>query len=503
MFLLGLDIGTTMCKAFIYSEDGREISSGRGTYTLYHDTPELSELEPGEVWATIVSSVKESIKSGRVEPSEIGALSFSTLGHAIMPVDRNGGWLTRCMQFYDVRGQAEAGEIEARLGREHVAEILGAPYFFMSPISKMLWLRKNRPEIYHKTAKFISWQEYVIWKLCGSFVTDYSLAGCVGLFDLPRKQWSQELLEATDVDVNLMPEVVCSGSLVGEAEAGATRELGLHGGTPIVAGAHDVDVSALGCGVVNLGDTMDLTGTVEVFTSVIAKGKRNDGTLCQGINKTRDIPLLWGGMPTAGVVFRWLRDTLGHEELQRAEKEGKDAYDLLTERAAKARPGSDKLFFLPDFSGSMTNRNSRGVLIGLTLGHGKNEVIRAVLEGLSFEFRGMLESVRERGADLEEIRAIGGGAKSDLWLQIKADIADKRIVRPEVTEGGSLGAAVLGGIGIGAYKDAYDAVEKVVRIKDTFEPDKERVKLYDKYYSKIYRRIRPDLSNLFDEMSSP
>jgi len=501
MFLLGLDIGTTMCKAFIYSEDGREISSGRGSYTLYHDTPELSELDPREVWITIANAVKESIKSGKVDPSEIGALSFSTLGHAIMAVDKNGEWLTRCMQFYDMRGHAETMEIETKLGREYVTGIIGAPYFIMSPISKMLWLQKNRPEVYRKIAKFISWQEYVIWKLCGRFATDYSLAACVGLFDLPRKCWSEELLEVTGVDMDLMPEVVCSGSLIGEAESGAAKELGLQKGTPIVAGAHDVDASALGCGIVNLGDSVDLTGTVEVFASVIGKEKKNDGTLCQGINRTADIPLLWGGMSTSGVIFRWLRDNFGYEELQKAEREGKDAYDLLTERASKAKPGSDKLFFLPDFSGSMTSRNSRGVLVGLTLGHGKNEVIRAVLEGLSFEFRAMLESVETRGADVAEIRAIGGGAKSNLWLQMKADIVDKRIARPEITEAGSLGAAVLGGIGVEEYKDAFDAVGKFFRIKDRFQPNEEQVKLYDKYYSKFYSRIRADLSDLFEEMA--
>ncbi|UCD73561.1 MAG: hypothetical protein JSW01_02675, partial [Candidatus Bathyarchaeota archaeon] len=224
--------------------------------------------------------------------------------------------------------------------------------------------------------------------------------------------------------------------------------------------------------------------------------------LCQGINQTDDIPVVFHAMSTAGVIFRWLRDNFGYEELQKAEREGLDAFDLLTERASNARPGSDKLFFLPDFSGSLTNRNSRGVLLGLTLGHGKDEVIRAVLEGLSFEFKSMLEFIEGRGAQVEEIRAIGGGAKSDLWLQMKADIADKKIMRPEITEGGSLGAAVLGGIGVGAYRDAFHAAEQVIRIKDRFEPDKERVRLYGKYYSKIFCRMRTDLSDLFEEMSS-
>jgi sugar (pentulose or hexulose) kinase len=501
MFFLGLDIGTTMCKAFIYSEDGREISSGRGTYTLYHDTPELSELDPREVWETIVNAVNESIARGGLDPSEIGALSFSTLGHAVMAVDERGDWLSRCMQFYDVRGQTEAANIEAKLGREHVAEIIGWPYFVMSPISKILWLRENRPEVYRKTAKFISWQEYVAWRLCGRFVTDYSLASCVGLFDLNRKCWSNELLEATDVDEELMPEVVCSGTLIGEAEADAAKELGLKK-IPVVAGAHDIYASALGCGIVHPGDTMDLTGTVEIVTSAIGREKRGDAILCQGINRTEDIPVVLHAMSTAGVIFRWLRDNFGYEELQKAEKEGLDAFDLLTERASNAKPGSDKLFFLPDFSGSLTNRDSRGVLLGLTLGHGKDEVIRAVLEGLSFEFKSMLEFIEGRGAQVEEIRAIGGGAKSDLWLQMKADIADKKILRPEITEGGSLGAAVLGGIGVGVYRDAFDAVEQVIRITDRFESDKERVKLYNKYYSKIFCRMRTDLSDLFEEMSS-
>lgn len=501
MYFLGLDIGTTMCKAFIYSEDGGEISSDRGTYTLYHDTPELSELEPLEVWETIVNAVKGSISRGGVDTSEIGALSFSTLGHAIMAVDEKGEWLSRCMQFYDVRGQTEAAEIESKLGHEQVSDIIGWPYFVMSPISKMIWLRNNRPEVYRKTAKFVSWQEYVIWRLCRRFVTDYSLASCVGLFDLKKKRWSDELLEVTDVDSDLMPEVVCSGTVIGEADAVGAKELGLRRGTSVVVGAHDIHASALGCGIVHPGETMDLTGTVEIVTSAISREKGGDAILCQGINRTEDIPVTLDAMSTSGVIFRWLRDNFGYEELQNAEEEGLDAYDLLTERASNAKPGSDKLFFLPDFSGSLTNRNSRGVLLGLTLGHRKDEVIRAVLEGLSFEFRNMLENIKARGAEVGEIRAIGGGAKSDLWLQMKADIVDKKIVRPEITEGGSLGAAVLGGIGVGTYRDAFDAAEQVIRIIDRFEPSEERVELYDRYYTKVYRRVRSELSGLFDEIS--
>lgn len=501
MLFLGLDIGTTMCKAFIYSEDGREISSGRGAYTLYHETPEVSELDPREVWETIANAVKQSINKGKVDPSDIGAISFSTLGHAIMAVDGEGRWLSKCIQFYDMRGQAETAEIEAKLGREHVAQILGAPYFVMSPISKMLWLRKNRPEIYRKTAKFISWHEYVVWKLCSRFVTDYSLASCVGLYDLNKKQWSSELLETTGVEEDLMPEVVCSGDLIGEAEAEGAEELGLQKSTPVVAGAHDVDASALGCGIVNPGNVMDLTGTVEVVTAAIDREKRGDTLLCQGINRTEDIPVVTEGIATSGVVFRWLRDNFGYEELQKAQEEGTDAYDLLTERASRAKPGSDKLFFLPDFSGSMNNRNSRGVLFGLTLGHGKDEVIRAVLEGLSFEFKGMLENIKGKGAQVEEIRAIGGGAKSNLWLQMKADIADSSVVRPECTEAGSLGAAMLGGIGVETYKDAHDAVERMIRISKRFQPDREKAKLYNKYYSKVYCRMRAKFSDLFEEMA--
>jgi xylulokinase len=361
-----------------------------------------------------------------------------------------------------------------------------------------MWLKEEMPEVYRKTAKLIGWHEYVMWKLCGRPVIDPSLAQATGVFNRRKHEWSIEILDTLGIDVDLMPEIEVAGTVVGEVSSEVAKETGLATGTTVVTGAHDTpDCSALGAGMVYEGLAMDLTGTFETVQVCTSRDLGDlTRTLCWGIKNTPNIYISGvSGVWSSGSLFKWYKDTFSQEELTEAQRTDKDVYDLLTAKAAQAPPGSNNLLVIPDFTG----RSTKGAIVGLTLGHTKNDVIRALLEGITYQVRLGLENAGERAARIKEIRAIGGGAKSTFWVQLKADMYKKRIVIPAVLEGGSLGAAILAGIGIGIYSDAFDGVNRTYRQKAVYMPNERVATVYDKYFA-VYKRLRLAMEPIFNEL---
>ncbi|MDQ1279901.1 MAG: xylulokinase [Thermoproteota archaeon] len=497
MSLLGLDIGTSACKSFVYNLEGNVVSSSTYEYTILHPKPSWSELDPEEVWSQIVASIRESILKAKADPKQIQALSVSALGDEIMPVGADLKWTYPTILGYDQRATKQFKDIQEKLGISRIEEITGGRS--LSVASNIKWLKEEMPNVYEKTMKLIGWHEYLMWKLCGRPVIDPSLASRTGLYDIRRARWSTEILDALGTDFDHMPDIEFAGTAVGEVQSEAVEETGLARGTAVVVGAHDTpDCALLGAGVVYEDLAIDLTGSFENITAVAPKDSGSLKTLCLGINRTSDIPISSiGTLPSAGSVFKWYRDTFSQEEMLEAKNQRKDVYDLLTAKAAQSPPGSNNLIFLPTF----TARDARGAIVGLTLGHRKNDVIRAILEGISYQLRVELERSKERMARIKEIRAVGGGAKSPFWVQLKADVYKKWMVTPSVLEAGSLGAAILAGIGVGAYKDAFEGVNETYREKDVYAPDEKAVKVYDRYFE-VYKRLKLSLEPVFADMTS-
>ena len=508
-FLMGIDIGTTGCKSIIFSRDGRIVSSVYGEYRLYHREPHWSELNPEEVWPVVVDTMKASVKRSRVDPKSIEAVSTSVLGEAFFPVDRDGNPLYWSMTTYDARAEEQTRWWEENFSSERMYQITGQPLSRAMPIytlQKIQWLRKHKPEVYRKAFKFLCWEDYTNLKLCGNAVTDYSVATRTMIFDIRRRRWSSEILEAMDMSEDLLPEVVPSGEVVGEVDRKASDETGLEGGTLVVAGGHDQPCGSLGAGIVEAGPAMDATGTVECIGLIQRELTLRDEMRVQGYAvHCYVIPgkyFMFGFNPSGGVVLRWFRDNFAKLERVEAEARGVDVYDILTSEASKAQAGSMKLFLLPYFEGSGTpkfNRRARGVLFGLTLAHTKREIIRAILEGITFELRNNIEAVERHGTPITELRAIGGGAKSKFWLQLKADITGRKVVAPDVTEAAALGAAILAGVGSRSYVSAEEAVKEIYREKEVFLPDARAKEVYDKHYY-VYRELYPAFKELFVEI---
>jgi len=297
-----------------------------------------------------------------------------------------------------------------------------------------------------------------------------------------------------------------SGTVVGEVSPEAAKETNLSEGTLVVTGGHDQPCGSLGTGITDTGPAMDATGTVECIAVIqkeliLTERMRQQGFAvhCYVIDGKY---FMLGFNPSGGVILRWFRDNFAEKDKEEAKKMGVDVYDLLTSEATKAPPGSIELFLLPYYEGSGTptfNRKARGVFLGFTLAHSKREVVRAILEGLTYELRSNVEAIEEHGTEITELRAIGGGAKSKFWLQLKADITGRRVVVPNVTEAAAMGAAILASVGAKIYGKAEEAVRAIYKEKETFMPIMETSNVYEKHY-RLYKKLYRTFKNIFDEI---
>ena len=413
------------------------------------------------------------------------------------------------MTTVDARAAEQTRWWEENFGEDRMYRITGQPLTSTMPIyplPKIQWIREREPEVYRRAAMFLCWEDYVNMKLCGKPILDFSVASRTMMFDIVKKEWSKEILETAELDEGLLPEAKPAGTVIGHVTPDAAGETGLSERTLVVTGGHDQACGALGAGIVESGPAMDATGTVECVGVILKALSLTEQARMQGFAVhhyvIEDKYFLFGFNPTSGVVLRWFRDNFAEKEMEESEKRGVNVYDLLTSMAAESPLGAKELFLLPYFEGSGTptfNRKARGVFLGLTLAHTKKDVLRAMLEGLSYELRVNIEAMERLGTEITEIRSIGGGAQSEFWSQLKADIAGRPLVVPNVTEAAALGAAILAGIGAEIYGDAEEALKRVYREKLRFSPRAERTERYNRYYN-IYRRIYKPLMGIFDEI---
>jgi len=504
MILMGLDVGTTGCKASLFDESGKGISSAYREYPLICRKPAWAELDPSEVWKSIRDSIREALhKAGGGK--ELLSLSVSAQGEAFLPISREGKPLYNSIVTPDQRAQAETGFLEKKFGSKLLFEKTGMVLFPIYTLNKILWIRENEPNTFEKTAKFLCWEDYVNLRLTGRAAIDHSLANRTLMFDINERRWSDEILQTLDLSEDLLAEPVPGGEVIGNVTTEASRETGIKSGVEVVAGGHDQACGCLGAGVIEEGPLYDVTGTVECLMPALSAPVLSDEMLKGGFgNYCHVVPgkfLVLGYNMTAGTVLRWFRDNFSLELLEKARAEGKPVYSIFDDLADSVSPGSEGLMLLPYFMGAATpnwDTNARGTLVGLTLAHGKAHLIRAIMEGITYELRNNLEALVGAGIRADEIRAVGGGARSKFWCQLKSDITHLPIVVPEVSEASSLGAAMLAGIGSGVYRDFSEAVSSTYRPLDTFGPEPKEA--YEGGFE-LYREIYSRISGLYPRLS--
>jgi len=499
MSLMGLDIGTTGTKAVVFEHEGRILASAYREYPIHSPRPGWLELDPEEVWQLVAQAVAEAAHA--VQASDpVSALAISCLGEAVVLVDDQGSIIAPTILGFDNRAEA----LTKRWLQDHdpfaTMQITGMPPSQVFTIFKLMWLKENQPDVFRRARRVLCYQDYAIFRMGMEPQADYSIAARTMAFDIRAKSWSERIAAMTGVDVNLWSKAVPAGTVVGEIGGKAARALGLPRGCGIVAGAHDQPAGAVGCGVIREGLTMDATGTVECLGVALRKPLTNRAMLashfCCYPHMVPDLYFSIAFNPTGGSLLRWFRDTLAGEERQRATAEGRDVYEILMEEMDEvpASGGAQgDLFVLPHFTmagNPYMDPLAQGAIVGLSLTTTRGQLIRALLEGITYEMKLNLHLWQEAGIQATEIRAIGGGARSLRWLQLKADMFNRPVAQPAVTEAACLGAAIAAGVGTGVYSSFAEAVERLVRINQTFVPDRERAQLYEQNLEK-YRRLYP------------
>jgi len=481
MSLLGIDVGTTGCKVAAYSTEGRFCASAYREYPTLYPAPGEAELDSRYVWNCIKQCIAEVASQTKADP--LTALSVSTMGEAATPVTADRRILGNSILSSDMRGSQYADRLRDTFGAEGFydinANLLGPGY----TMPKIAWTRDHLPELYKKADQFLLWGGLVEFLLGSEPFMSFSHASRTLLFDIRQQTWSSPLINACDIDPAKLPPCLASGVVGGAVSESMAQELGLPKEVKIVVGGHDQCCNALGAGIFRPGQAVDGIGTFECITPVYDQIPPTTPMLKNGLNVEHHVleglyvSFLYN---QAGSVVRWFRNTFAVESRHLG-----DIYARLdTEMPAEPT----NLFVLPYFAPTGSPRfiaDASGVIVGLKVNTTRGDILKAILESTTFYFVEGLDALKGMGVDTSEFIATGGGAKSDGWLQIKADIFGVPFVRPAIIESGLLGTAILAGVATREFKNVEEATKIFVKRERVFEPNAKRHAVYRERLSKF------------------
>ena len=504
-YLMGLDVGTSGTKALLMDEKGRVVTSASEEYPMYTPRPLWAEQDPEDWWQAAVTAIQRVLAESAIDPAEISGIGLSGQMHGMVMLDANGKVLRPCIMWNDQRTGEQCDWIMSTIGRERFLELTLNPALPGFTAPKIIWTRENEPEVYARAAMVLLPKDYLRYRLTGEYATEVSDASGTVLLDVSKRRWSAEVLRELSIPAEWMPRCVESPEITGTITAQVAELTGLRAGTPVVGGGGDQAASAVGTGIVEPGLVSVTMGTSGVVFAYTEKPSRDpEGrlhTFCHAV------PGKWhvmGVTLSAGGSFRWFRDALGGCEKNVARLSHIDPYEILTAEAATAPAGCEGLLFLPYLSGERTpypDPNARGSFVGLTLRHDKRHMVRAVMEGVTYSLRDCLELFRELAVPVQQVRAVGGGACSQVWRQILADVFGTEIVTINVTDSTAYGAAILAGVGTKVYGSVPEACQSVVRIVDRIEPIAENQAVYNEHYP-VYQSLYQALKPAFEALAA-
>jgi len=503
-YLIGFDIGTTSTRCILIDANGKLIESATSDYPMDTPRPGWAEQDPENWWEATVNTIKEVIEKSNIEPSDISAIGLSGQMHGSVFLDKKGKVIRPALLWCDQRTQAQCESIYDIFGGE--AEFIKLSYNkaltgFTAP--KILWLRDMEPDNYKKVDKILLPKDYIRYKLSGVFATEVSDASGTILMDIAKRSWSDELLEGMNIKKDLLAPVYESSRITSYISNESAKITGLIAGTPIVGGAGDQAGGAVGSGIVYEGIISDSLGTSGVvFAHSDRPSYDPEGRLHCFCHAAEGAWNLMGVTLAAAGSYKWYYDTFGVSNDITKEYPDLSGYELLNKQAQKAGVGSEGLIFLPYLSGERTpyaDPYARGVFFGLSYMHDQTHFARSVLEGISYSQHDCLNLMKDLGITSNKVVLFGGGARSQLWRQIIADIFGIKIVTLNVEEGPSYGAAILAGVGAGIYKNVRKATKKIIKEDTEVDPIPDNVSKYNKYY-KIYKSLYGSLKGDFEKL---
>lgn len=487
-YLLGLDLGTTAIKVGLFDETGKTVTSATQEYDLIRTSALCVEQDAEEYWKAFTAALQIVLRKSGIDANKIAALSISAQGETLIPVDREGKPLRRAIVWLDNRPQEEAEVLRAHFTDEQIHRKTGqVSMLAMWPAAKILWLRNHEPEVFRNTYKYLLLEDYFLYRFTGRYFAEGSLLCSTIYWDINTKRYWPEMLQFLGISDAQLPEIMEPGDIAGKLAPDAAKELGLPESLTVVVGALDQACGAIGVGNVEPGIFSESTGAALAICAM------SDRIL---IDANRQLPCFYSGIKdmymvhafsTGGMILRWFRDTFCSAEQAIAKLAGESDYDLIGREAATIAPGCDGLLLLPHFQGSgppESNQYAKGVFCGVTTMHTKAHFARAIMEAVAMTLRSMVEATEEMGISVKEIRSLSGGAKSDIWCQIKADVTGRKIVTMKNTEDAAcLGAAILAGVAVGIWPNVAEAAKRTALQSASFAPDAANKEAYDRTYA--------------------
>ena len=439
-----------------------------------------------------------------MDAADIKGLGISGQMHGLVLLDADGNVLREAILWCDGRTQDECDEITNTIGRERLIQITANPALTGFTAGKILWVRKHEPELWAKVRHILLPKDYVRFKLTGEYASEMSDASGTNLLDVPNRCWSKEILDALNIDDNLMPRLTESSDVAGYITSEAAQVTGLIAGTPVAGGAGDNAAAAVGTGVVVEGKAFTTIGTSGVVfahsdkVQIDPQGRVH--TFCAAVPGAYTV---MSCTLAAGLSLKWYRDTFCQAEIDAAKEMDTDPYILMNQQAEKSPIGANRLIFLPYLMGErspLLDSNARGAFIGLSAIHTRKDLLRAVMEGVTYSQRQNLDVLRQMHVAPETMLACGGGAKSPFWRKMMADVFNMPVKTVKNTEGPALGAAILAGVAAGIYKDIPSACAQVIRENEPLTPGTAEHNAYERVYS-VYESLYPALKGAYGELA--
>ncbi|MBN1123088.1 MAG: FGGY-family carbohydrate kinase [Anaerolineae bacterium] len=489
--VIGIDSSTSECKAILWSADGRLIAEGRAEIPLLRPRPTWHEQPADSWWQAACEAISGAVST--VDAARVAAISISHQRETFVPLDERGQPLRNAIVWMDERARLLLPDLERQYGAERFHQITGKVLSGNLTVSKMAWLKENEPDLFERTDKFADVQAYLVHRLTGDLHTGWGSADPMGLFDMGQNQWSAEILDGLGLTADHLPAAFRPGEVIGQITPEAAECCGLPPGTPVAAGLGDGQSAGLGINITHPGESYLSLGTSTI-----------GGAFSEEYVTSRAFRTMYGGVPgtylletvllSGGYTIKWFVENF----IDQQAGAGRSIEAVMEEAASEIAPGSEGLLLVPYWNSAMNpywDAGASGIMVGWRGTHQRAHMYRAILEGIAFEQRLHLSGIEEAlNRKIDRYVAVGGGARSDLWCQIIADVTGKPVYRTRTREATALGAGILAGYAAGWYPDVPQTAGAMVHHEERFfAPDGERYEIYSRLYEEVYRHLYPSL----------
>lgn len=505
-YILTVDVGTSSTKTSLWTELGQLVAHATSAYELRRAEPLWAEIDGDTWWQAVCKTIRTVLATSEVDPATVAGIGVDGVGWTLIPVDRTGTPLRPAMIWLDRRAEEETTWLKSLPEAESLVNLDANPLDAAYITPKLIWLKKNHPDIFHSAHKFLEATGFIVSRFTGEFVCDHTQAYGYHFFDIRNQKWDQDAARAIGVPIEKMPELCGSSEIVGSVTEKAAEQTGLKPGTPVIAGCLDAAAGALGSGVIKPGQTNEQGGQAG------GVGISLDQVLVEPrlIFSHHVIPgqyLLQAGT-VGGGSLSWFRDQLGHPEVNAGNLISQNPFELFSQQVEKSKPGANGLIFLPYMAGERTplwSSIARGVFFGLSYTTSRADILRAIMEGCAFAVYDNLQIAEEHSVLIDEFLGSGGAIHSAVWCQIKADIYGKPFIIARRADGGEgghgLGLFALTAHGVGLCKDIAACVSDLLPTRQVFEPSTENHALYQELFT-VYRNLSRKLMDDFAQLDT-